>query len=130
MRLPVAIVLTSVVASPAMADFQLSFDGWGDIPSCTSGRPNIVGNPDFVLNGVPEGTKTIQIELTDLDVPHYNHGGSQKLEISGDGAVAAGTFKYKSPCPPNGVHTYQWTATARSDDKILAEATTNRDYPE
>ncbi|CUH51057.1 YbhB/YbcL family Raf kinase inhibitor-like protein [Shimia marina] len=117
-------------AAPVSAEFRLAFKGWGDIPSCTSGRPNVVGNPEFSLTGVPSGTTTIQFKIKDLDVPNYNHGGSKKLKINTDGQVAAGTFKYKSPCPPNGAHTYQWTATARKGGKILARATAARKYPE
>ena len=117
------------LATPAMAEFRLSFDGWGNIPLCTTGNPNTVGNPTFTLKGVPEGTTTIQFKLKDLDVPNYNHGGSKKLKITKDGKVKAGTFKYKSPCPPSGSHTYQWTATARKGGKVLAKATASRKYP-
>jgi phosphatidylethanolamine-binding protein (PEBP) family uncharacterized protein len=124
-------VLLSATATPvAAADFRLSFDSWGNIPACTSGRPNRVGNPEFTLSGVPEGTTSIQFEMKDLDVPGYDHGGSKRLGITGDGRVPFGTFTYKSPCPPGGVHTYEWTATARSGNKVLARAKAQRKYPE
>lgn len=117
-------------AAPAMADMALGFASWGNIPRCVSGRPNTVGNPAFKLSGVPGGTASIEFRLKDLDVPSYNHGGG-KLRMTGSGTVPFGTFKYKSPCPPGGVHTYEWTATARDGaGKVLATAKARRKYPE
>lgn len=130
MRLLMAVAAVVALTGPAAAEFKISFKSWGNIPSCTSGRPNTVGNPEFVISGLPAGTKTVQFKLKDLDVPNYNHGGSKKLKVTQDGRVAAGTFKYKSPCPPDGVHTYQWTATARAGSKVVGKATAARKYPE
>ncbi|QBF33793.1 phospholipid-binding protein [Thalassococcus sp. S3] len=120
-----ALILSATTAS---ADFSISFK-WGDIPLCTSGKPNRVGNPQFVLKGVPQGTKVIEFRLKDLDVPSYNHGGG-KVKVSGDGRMPAGIFKYKSPCPPSGAHTYEWTATAKNGRQVLGTATARRRYPE
>ncbi len=111
-------------------EFSLKFSSWGNIPSCTTGNPNKVGNPAFVLKGLPEGTTSVQFRLKDLDVPSYNHGGSKRISMSADGTVPAGSFTYKSPCPPSGVHTYEWTVTARKGGKVLARATAQRRYPE
>ena len=56
------------------------------------------------------------------------------IEISKDGAVTANSFKYKSPCPPNGKHKYQWTAKAKDKKgfggKTLATAKASRMYPD
>ncbi|QBY01840.1 phospholipid-binding protein [Rhodophyticola sp. CCM32] len=120
-----ALVLTS---SAALAEFRLSFD-WGDIPLCTTGRPNTVGNPAFILTDVPAGTETIEFRLVDLDVPSYNHGGG-RLRISGSGTVPEGLFTYRSPCPPGQTHTYEWRATARAGNQVLGEARAERRYPE
>lgn len=117
------------LGSAASAEFAISFK-WGNIPLCTTGNPNVVPNPAFRLTGLPEGTTSVQFKLVDLNVPGYNHGGSKKLAITKDGTVKSGTFKYKSPCPPNGAHTYQWTATARKGGKVLARAKAKRKYPE
>ncbi|MCV2892472.1 hypothetical protein [Lentibacter sp. XHP0401] len=117
-----------LAAGTAHAEMQLSFKGWGNIPSCTTGKPNTVGNPAFTLKGIPAGTTQVQIRLKDLDVPGYNHGGG-KLKMTADGTIPAGTFKYKSPCPPSGVHTYEWTATAKKGNKTLATAKAARKYP-
>lgn len=117
------------ITTPALADMELSF-GWGDIPRCTSGRPNTVGNPQFELTGVPAGTATVEFRLKDLDVPGYNHGGA-KLKISKSMTVPFGLFTYKSPCPPGGVHTYEWRAIARdAAGNVLDEAAARRKYPE
>lgn len=122
-----AILVLSVTA--AAADFRISFASWGDIPLCTTGRPNTVGNPQFSVRDVPAGTETIEFRLTDLDAPNYNHGGA-RLRMTGDGIVPFGTFTYRSPCPPGEVHTYRWTATARAGNRVLGEASAQRSYPE
>ncbi|OWU86143.1 hypothetical protein ATO6_04610 [Oceanicola sp. 22II-s10i] len=124
-----AAALLALSAGAASAEMKLSFSGWGNIPSCTSGRPNTVGNPQFTLSGVPAGTETIEFKLVDLDVPSYDHGGA-RLKMTGSGKVPAGLFKYKSPCPPSGVHTYEWRATAKAGNKVLAKAAAKRRYPE
>jgi phosphatidylethanolamine-binding protein (PEBP) family uncharacterized protein len=121
-----ALVLTSGVA---LAEMSLSFN-WGNIPLCTSGRPNTVANPEFVLRGVPQGTNRLVFKLTDLDVPRYNHGGGTvRVQMSGSGKIPSGVFKYKSPCPPSGKHTYQWSVTAKQGGKTLAKAAAQRSYP-
>jgi len=118
----------AVSATAAYAEFSISFE-WGEIPVCNTGKPNTVGNPRFVVQGIPAGTTSIEFRLKDLDAPRYNHGGA-RLKMSGDGVVPFGTFTYKSPCPPGGVHTYEWRATARNGGKILGKAAARRNYPE
>jgi phosphatidylethanolamine-binding protein (PEBP) family uncharacterized protein len=120
------------IAAPATAaEFTLSFE-WGDIPLCTTGRPNVIPNPRFVLSGVPEGTRFLQFKLTDLDVPSYDHGGGT-VEYAGRDTIEPGAFKYKSPCPPSGSHRYRWTVTAREKTGFfsgsLGKAQMTRNYP-
>lgn len=112
----------------AQAEFSLAFT-WGNIPRCTSGNPNTVPNPQFVIRDLPAGTETVELRLRDLDVPGYNHGGAT-LRMSGSGTVPSGLFTYRSPCPPGGVHTYEWTATARGSGRVLGTAAARRRYPE
>lgn len=124
------IIAATLGATTAQADMSLSFK-WGDIPLCTTGNPNTVANPEFVLKGVPEGTNRLVFKLTDLDVPNYNHGGGKvKVNAGGTYSIPSGAFKYKSPCPPNEVHTYQWSVIAKKGSKTLGKATANRKYPE
>ncbi len=120
-----ALVLTTGAAA---AEMTLSFQ-WGNIPLCTSGRPNTVANPEFILKGVPAGTTRVVFKLKDLDAPGYNHGGGT-VKMSTSGKLPSGVFKYKSPCPPSGRHTYEWTATAKAGGKPLATAKARRKYPE
>ena len=70
----------------------------------------------FKLSNVPEGTKILQFRMKDKNAPGYNHGGG-KVEYSGQNTIEPGAFKYKSPCPPGGVHTYIWTVTAKNAKK-------------
>jgi len=122
-----------LLPATAMADdFAISFE-WGDIPLCTTGNPNTVDNPRFELSNVPEGTGYIEFKLVDRDVPGYNHGGGG-VEYTGQDVIEPGAFRYKSPCPPSGSHTYEWTADANEDDGFFADtygtATASREYPE
>ncbi len=121
------------LVSPVLADeFTISFE-WGDIPLCTSGNPNSVSNPTFVLSNVPENTKFISFKLKDLDVTGYNHGGG-KIEYTGNNVIEPGAFKYKSPCPPSGSHRYEWTAKAKENDSFfggsIGTAKAMKQYPE
>ncbi|OYW57763.1 MAG: hypothetical protein B7Z31_09190 [Rhodobacterales bacterium 12-65-15] len=114
---------------PAQA-FEISFD-WGGLQPCTSGNPNTVANPGFTLTDVPEGTAFIRFKLVDTDAPGYNHGGGL-VEYTGQTVIEPGAFSYKSPCPPDGQHRYEWTATAQSKKSggKLGTAKAARDYPE
>ena len=128
--LSVFIIILLVI--PAVAsEFAISFE-WGDIPRCTSGQPNLVPNPRFVLSNVPEGTKFIQFRMTDLDVPSYDHGGGM-VEYIGENIIEPGAFKYKSPCPPGGSHRYEWTAVAKKKTGLfsgsLGKARATKSYP-
>lgn len=116
-------------ASAAQADdFSFTFE-WGDISLCTTGYPNRVENPIFTLSNVPEGTTEIRFSLTDNDAPNYNHGGGS-ADYTGDNVIQPGAFKYQSPCPPNGSHTYEWSARARNaDGDTLARARSSKKYP-
>lgn len=123
-----ALALLCASAQSAAA-FSFSF-GWEGLKLCNSGRPNKVQNPAFRLKGVPAGTKYIRFRLKDQDAPGYNHGGGV-VAYKGQKVIAPGAFKYKSPCPPSGRHTYVWTATAQTKKigGILASAKSARKYP-
>lgn len=120
--------MLGAATSAQAGEFSFSFE-WGDIPLCTTGRPNIVPNPAFSITGLPRGTTEVAFQLVDLDVPTYPHGGGT-VAVAGDGVIAPGAFTYKSPCPPGAVHTYEWRATARGGGKVLGKARARRDYPE
>ena len=114
----------------AFAEFSFTFE-WGDIKKCTTGNPNKVSNPIFNLVDVPDGTVELRFRMKDKDVPNYNHGGGKIKNYSGETTIQPGAFKYKSPCPPSGSHTYEWTITAIGDKKKkLGKAKATREYPE
>ena len=127
--IPITLLSITMLAGTATAD-DFAFDfSWGDIPLCTSGYPNRVTNPGFTPTAVPAGTARIDFRLTDLDVPGYNHGGGRVAYV-GQSVIEPGAFKYSSPCPPSGRHSYRWTARARdADGDTLAKATATKRYP-
>ena len=115
--------LTSTVNA---AEFGLAFE-WGNLKLWTSGNPNKVANPIFTLTNVPESTKTLSFRMRDKQSP-YNHGGG-KVEYTGQTTIEPGAFKYDSPCPPSGKHTYAWTVTAKNK-KEIGKAKAQKKYPE
>lgn len=125
-----AALTLSLLGTGAFAqDFTVAFD-WEGLKRCTSGQPNTVGNPVFTLDNVPAGTKWLYFKLTDLDVPRYNHGGGW-IAYAGN-ETDAGVFKYKSPCPPSGKHTYEWEVTAAGSQDLkdaLGVAAQTKRYP-
>ena len=109
-------IFGTILATPVSClaeEFSISFE-WGDIKKCTTGRPNMVLNPIFTLNNVPEGTKFLKFKMKDKNAPSYNHGGG-KIEYFGESVIEPGAFTYKSPCGPSGKHIYEWTVTAQSE---------------
>lgn len=126
MKLLLAAAIIVATAVPTAA-FEFTFD-WGKIPMCTSGNPGRVDNPTFTLSGVPAGTAGIRFTLTDNDAPTFAHGGGV-APYSGN-KIGPGAFKYLSPCPPNGSHTYVWTATALdASGKKIDTARSRQKYP-
>ncbi|MFC3616403.1 hypothetical protein ACFORG_21890 [Lutimaribacter marinistellae] len=129
--LSLAAVALTLQSAPVSAEFRIAFDGSG-LQRCTTGRPAVVNSPAFRISGLPAGTKAVRFRLKDLDVPHYDHGGGW-VEMTGDGVVPPGKFRYKSPCPPGRVHQYEWTAVAKTKlggGKTLGTAKAQRKYPE
>ena len=120
--------LACLMASPASA-FSIEFN-WEGLKLCNSGNPNRVSNPKFKLKDVPAGTAYIRFQLKDRDVPSYNHGGGV-VAYNGQKTIEPGAFKYKSPCPPGGQHTYEWTATAqkKKNGGKLSRAKAAKKYP-
>jgi len=119
---------TMAALSPMPAHaFDVDFE-WGKIPLCTSGHPNVVKSPRFELHYVPKGAVKLSFALKDLDVD-YDHGGGIVPYI-GQGPVEAGVFEYKSPCPPNGPHTYRWIVTPYdAAGKPIGQALVEKRYP-
>jgi phosphatidylethanolamine-binding protein (PEBP) family uncharacterized protein len=125
----VALATALALTAPAAQAFEIGFD-WSGLKRCTSGYPNTVLNPKFSLKNVPAGTKYIRFKLVDRNVRGYNHGGGLVV-YKGQKTIRPGAFKYQSPCPPSGRHTYEWTATAQKAKRggKLAVAKSRRKYP-
>ena len=126
-----ALLLSIMASSVSASEFEISFD-WGNIKKCTSGNPNTVSNPIFELKNVPDGTTWIYFKLVDKNVTSYDHGGGW-VEYKGQSKIEPGAFKYKSPCPPNGRHNYEWTASAKKKKSsfggTISKAKASKMYP-
>lgn len=124
----VTVLGIGLLALPVHA-FEMSFT-WGPLKACTSARV-VVNSPEFTLTDVPEGTQFIRFKMVDKNYTKANHGGGV-VAWAGGAKVPAGAFKYVSPCPPNGSHTYEWTATAQSKKNggKLGVAKAQRQWPE
>ena len=73
-------------------------------------------NPEIRVAGIPDGTRFLEANLVDLDVPFWSHGGG-KVENDGSGIIPAGSLKsgYNGPFPPSGSHRYEFTVNAIDD---------------
>jgi phosphatidylethanolamine-binding protein (PEBP) family uncharacterized protein len=92
-------------------------------------------SPEFKLSGVPKGTASLDLQMVDLNVPTYRHGGGQVAFRAGQKSVSCGALAaggYNGPSPPAGqVHAYQWTIRALdAGGQVLGQAVTQRSYPE
>lgn len=115
----VALALT--LGAPGALAFSASF-AW-----CSG------SSPSFTLDGVPQGTTSLQFAMIDLNKPSFHHGGGT-IGYRGATQVPCGAFasSFVGPSPPPGeVHTYQFTIKALgAGGAVLATATARRKYPE
>ncbi|HYB08401.1 MAG TPA: phospholipid-binding protein [Alphaproteobacteria bacterium] len=119
----VLVCLTVDAALLSAAGFLVDFT-WEGTASCFDPQ-----SPPFTLSGVPDGTKSLNFEMKDLDAPNYPHGGGT-LPYSGQSEVKRGAFSYRGPCPPSGQHSYQWTIKALDDSgNALAVAHVMKKFP-
>ena len=107
------------------AVLDVSFQ-WSGKSGCSS------TSPAMTVDNVPAGTQFLDIKLTDLDKPGYNHGGGI---ISYNGRnIPEGVLRerYTGPCPPMGSHTYEFTVMALDSDKSVAigKGSAKKKYPE
>jgi phosphatidylethanolamine-binding protein (PEBP) family uncharacterized protein len=68
--------------------------------------------------------------MVDLNVPSYPHGGGT-ISYQGGNQIAAGSFSYKGPCPPEHQrHNYRWTVKALdAGGKTLATTSAASPFP-
>jgi phosphatidylethanolamine-binding protein (PEBP) family uncharacterized protein len=122
----VSIFAALLAASGAVqaAPFTASFRWCSKTPQSTT-------SPAFTLSGVPKGTKTLALAMTDHQAS-YNHGGGTVPYSGGKipcGAIASG---WVGPFPPSGeTHTYEFTIDAQdASGKVVATAHATRKFPE
>ena len=124
------LLAAAALAVPSASFGQDAFElvpTWDGIKAC-SGTPISSPSPAFTLNNVPKGTATLEFHMTDLDAPHFNHGGG-RVAWSGGNKVAPGAFQFIGPCPPS-THRYEWTVTALNGRGLrLAFARAVKNYP-
>ena len=116
-------VLLGASPRPAAAQaFAIDFS-WQGIARCTD------RSPEIRLSGVPAGTRTLDVQMVDLDVPSFKHGGSA-VAYDGEAAIRAGAVRYVGPCPPGQRHQYRITVTARDPGgKTLGAASMTHEFP-
>ncbi len=85
-------------------------------------------SPVMRLSGVPKGTKQLRFRMSDLDAPHFEHGGGT-VPYAGRPQLAKGSFQYRGPCPP-GQHRYQWYVEALDESgRAIDTARTIAPFP-
>jgi hypothetical protein len=104
-------------AIPVFAQSSLAVDWeWKVAHRCNN------TSPALSISGIPDGTKTLAIQMTDLDFQNKDHGGGTLAHAGGltaevpEGAL---TSSYLGPCPKNFSsfgHSYQITVRALAAD--------------
>lgn len=126
-----ALLVTLLTAAlPAFAQSGLAVDWeWKVAHRCND------TSPALTISGVPDGTKTLAVQMNDLDFQNKDHGGGVVPHASGatteipEGALKA---RYIGPCPGNFSsfgHSYQITVRAlAADGAELAKAIKAKDF--
>jgi phosphatidylethanolamine-binding protein (PEBP) family uncharacterized protein len=119
-----------LVALSASAQANLSVDWeWKKEHLCNN------TSPALSIAGIPEGTKSLTVQMNDLDFRNKDHGGGTIAHVGGTAAsIPEGGLKgdYLGPCPNNfnGFgHVYQITVRALgADGAELAAAVKSKDF--
>ncbi len=87
---------------------------WTKVSVCSSISPAIL------ITNIPQETKFLKVEMVDLDMPMYDHGGGEVV-YAGSDIISEGSLKsYSGPCPPAGVeHSYEITVPPLNPAKKL-----------
>jgi phosphatidylethanolamine-binding protein (PEBP) family uncharacterized protein len=126
-----ALLVTLLTAAlPAFAQSGLAVDWeWKRAHRCDN------TSPALTVSGVPEGTKTLSVQMNDLDFQNKDHGGGTVQHAGGpSAAIGEGELKanYLGPCPNNFSsfgHSYQMTVRAlAADGTELARVAKAKDF--
>lgn len=91
-------------------------------------------SPALSLTGIPDGTKTLSVQMNDLDFQNKDHGGGSIPHQEGaSGEIPEGALtSYLGPCPANFSsfgHSYQITVKAlAADGSELGKAVKAKDF--
>lgn len=119
-----------MVALPAFAQSSMSVDWeWKKDHRCNN------TSPALSISGIPEGAKTLSVQMNDLDFQNKDHGGGS-IPHTGEAtlAIPEGALKarYLGPCPNNFSsfgHSYQITVRAlAADGSEMARAIKAKDF--
>ena len=93
----------------------------------------LTANPEIRMEGVPATTHHFLVELIDLDLKNFNHGGGT-YPYTGTPVIPAGKLKgyYLGPHPPVGVvHQYRFTVKAMDvNERVIGVGRQTRAFPE
>ena len=119
----------SLVALPSLASAMSVDWEWKKDHRCN----NL--SPALSVSGVPEGIKTLVVQMNDMDFQNKDHGGGTVEVAAGDSAaIPEGALKsgYLGPCPNNFSsfgHNYQITVRAlAADGSELAKAVKSKEF--
>ena len=126
----VLFVTLLAAALPAFAQSGLAVDWeWKRAHRCDN------TSPALTVSGIPEGTKSLAVQMNDLDFQNKDHGGGTVLHAGGPTAdIPEGGLKPSSlvPCPSNYAsfgHSYQMTVRALAADVTeLARVAKAKDF--
>lgn len=96
------------------AEMVVTFS-WEGIAACAH------DSPEIRVADIPEGSAELQVKLTDLSLPDWNHGGGS-VTPDGSGIIPAGALDagYNGPCPPPGTrHKYEFSVMAMDDQGVI-----------
>jgi phosphatidylethanolamine-binding protein (PEBP) family uncharacterized protein len=123
-----ATLLTAAIPAFAQSGLTVDWD-WKVAHRCNN------TSPALSVSGVPDGTKSLSVQMNDLDYQNKDHGGGNVPHAGGSSAaIPEGELKanYLGPCPNNFSsfgHSYQITVRAlAADGAELAKAVKAKDF--
>ena len=103
-----------IVIPKDVAEMKVVFS-WDGIKACTH------ESPEIRVTQIPDGSVELQVQLKDINLLAYSHGGGI-VRHDGSGIIPAGalTIGYNGPCPPpNERHTYEFSVMAKNAEGVI-----------
>ena len=91
-------------------------------------------SPALKVDGIPEGAKSLTVEMVDQDMRSFDHGGgSVAHDGKGSTTIPEGALKnYSGPCQPNFSsfgHDYEFTVKAMSgSNEVLSKGSKTKTF--